>query len=197
MTTPLAFSLASSGLDPALVQHIQPQLARDLDTCLQFAKSYLIVTDRRLLTGRAGEINWTDWPFRQGLRLQHHDHAGVGRLALVDDEALLQTWRFTLGQNVAALRLLGQFESQLQAHVAGLAPVFKNAVHCPTCKAELASDLEECQQCQREQHTPPSTWTLFRLWRFARPYQGRLLLGFLLTLSSTAATLVAPTSPCL
>ncbi|TXI41866.1 MAG: ABC transporter ATP-binding protein, partial [Nitrosomonas sp.] len=31
-----------------------------------------------------------------------------------------------------------------------------------------------------------------RLWRFAKPYKGRLLIGFLLTLCSTAATLVPP-----
>ena len=45
---------------------------------------------------------------------------------------------------------------------------------------------------QQWNHTPPSTWTLFRLWRFARPYKWRLLAGFLLTLGSTAATLVPP-----
>ena len=39
---------------------------------------------------------------------------------------------------------------------------------------------------------PPSTWVLFRLWRFARPYRLQLLSGFLLTLASTAATLVPP-----
>jgi ATP-binding cassette subfamily B protein len=33
---------------------------------------------------------------------------------------------------------------------------------------------------------------LFKLWRFARPYQWQLLLGFVLTLASTAATLVPP-----
>jgi ATP-binding cassette subfamily B protein len=33
---------------------------------------------------------------------------------------------------------------------------------------------------------------LFKLWRFAKPYQGKLLLGFGLTLASTAATLVPP-----
>jgi ABC-type multidrug transport system fused ATPase/permease subunit len=33
---------------------------------------------------------------------------------------------------------------------------------------------------------------LLRLWRFAKPYQGQLLLGFLLTLATTAAQLVAP-----
>jgi ATP-binding cassette subfamily B protein len=43
-----------------------------------------------------------------------------------------------------------------------------------------------------KEQAPPSTWTLFKLWRFARPYQGQLLLGFVLTLASTAATLVPP-----
>jgi ATP-binding cassette subfamily B protein len=41
-------------------------------------------------------------------------------------------------------------------------------------------------------HTPPSTWTLFRLWRFAKPYHGQLLLGFLLMLGSTAAHMIPP-----
>jgi ATP-binding cassette subfamily B protein len=45
----------------------------------------------------------------------------------------------------------------------------------------------------RPSQTWLSTWVLLRLWRFARPYQGKLLLaGFLLTLASTAATLVPP-----
>jgi ATP-binding cassette subfamily B protein len=50
----------------------------------------------------------------------------------------------------------------------------------------------ECPICAREIHTPPSTWTLFRLWRFARPYRWPLFWGFVLTLASTAATLVPP-----
>ncbi|MGD9788825.1 MAG: ABC transporter ATP-binding protein, partial [Sulfuricellaceae bacterium] len=51
---------------------------------------------------------------------------------------------------------------------------------------------DECPVCNNEIHTPPSTWTLFRLWRFAKPYNKQLLAGFLLTLASTAATLVPP-----
>jgi ATP-binding cassette subfamily B protein len=54
-----------------------------------------------------------------------------------------------------------------------------------------ASD-EECAVCLEKDQAPTSTWTLFKLWRFARPYRGQLLLGFVLTLASTAATLVPP-----
>jgi ATP-binding cassette subfamily B protein len=54
-----------------------------------------------------------------------------------------------------------------------------------------ASD-EECAVCLEKDQAPTSTWNLFKLWRFARPYRGQLLLGFVLTLASTAATLVPP-----
>ncbi len=43
-----------------------------------------------------------------------------------------------------------------------------------------------------ELQTPPSTWVLLRLGRFAKPYRKQLIAGFLLTLVSTAATLVPP-----
>jgi ATP-binding cassette subfamily B protein len=46
--------------------------------------------------------------------------------------------------------------------------------------------------CTKVVHTPPSTWTLFRLWRFAKPYRGQLLLGFMLMLLGTAASQVPP-----
>jgi ATP-binding cassette subfamily B protein len=63
---------------------------------------------------------------------------------------------------------------------------------CPVCQASLSEDDDECPVCSREDLNPPSTWTLLKLWRFARPYKRSLLIGFLLTLASTAATLVPP-----
>ncbi|HWU84808.1 MAG TPA: ABC transporter ATP-binding protein, partial [Rhodocyclaceae bacterium] len=68
----------------------------------------------------------------------------------------------------------------------------EEVVACPTCKALLEPGQEECPICTRELQTPPSTWTLFRLWRFARPYRWRLLAGFLLMLASTGASLIPP-----
>ena len=34
-----------------------------------------------------------------------------------------------------------------------------------------------CPLCERSTTRPPSTWALLRLWRFARPYRGRLFAG--------------------
>jgi ATP-binding cassette subfamily B protein len=56
----------------------------------------------------------------------------------------------------------------------------------------MEPDQEECPICTKVVHTPPSTWTLFRLWDFARPYRGQLTLGFVLMLLGTAASQVPP-----
>ncbi|MGH8806403.1 MAG: ABC transporter ATP-binding protein [Noviherbaspirillum sp.] len=164
----------------------------DLDTSLHFAPGIVVVTNLRLLAKASGESGWKEWPHRQHLTLAHHDHAGVGTLELHDQNARLAYWRYTLGHNPDALRVIDHFEQQRDAVLSGLAVVIPDQAICPSCKAPLPADQEECPVCTREAHTPPSTWTLFRLWRFAKPYKGQLLAGFLLTLASTAATLVPP-----
>jgi ATP-binding cassette subfamily B protein len=164
----------------------------DLDAKLHFSSGLVLLTDRQLVARMPGQSDWLACPYRPGLALRHHDHAGVGTLELVDATSRLACWRYTLGQNIAALRLIDQFELQLASHLTGQ-PVVKDLdAICPTCKAPLAPDQDECPICTKEIHTPPSTWTLLRLWRFAKPYNGQLLAGFLLTLASTAATLVPP-----
>jgi ATP-binding cassette subfamily B protein len=164
----------------------------DLDTKLRFTKGVLVVTDRRLLSRAPGETAWRDWAFRPGLALRHHDHAGVGHLELVDQQGLLAAWRFTLGQNLHAIRVADAFADQVTSIETGK-PVLAPEQHtCPSCKAPLEPDQEECPICAKVVHTPPSTWTLFRLWRFALPYRGQLLLGFLLMLGSTAAHMIPP-----
>jgi len=164
----------------------------DLDTKLRFTKGILVVTDRRLLSRAPGETAWRDWAFQPGLVLRHHDHAGVGHLELVDPHGLLAGWRFTLGQNLHAIRVADAFAEQVKSVETGLPVAVPEQHTCPSCKAPLAPDVEECPICAKVVHTPPSTWTLFRLWRFAVPYRGQLLLGFLLMLGSTAAHMIPP-----
>ena len=164
----------------------------DLDGKLRFVKGLVVLTDRRLLARAPGEIAWRAWPFSAGLQLTHHDHAGVGHMEILDGSGRLASWRFTLGQNLLATRLIDQFGLQLAGHVSGQ-PVARDEQNvCPSCKAPLAPGQDECPICIKVIHTPPSTWTLFRLWRFAKPYRGQLLAGFILTLLGTAANMVPP-----
>ncbi|HWS76235.1 MAG TPA: ABC transporter transmembrane domain-containing protein, partial [Quisquiliibacterium sp.] len=163
----------------------------DLDSRLRYSRGLVGVTSRRLLAWTAETGDWRDWPLRPGLSLLRSDHAGVGRIELQDPGARLASWRYTLEQDAAAQQVIDRFEAGLLAHVEGR-PAPAQVATCPTCHAPLPPGSDECPVCADEEQKPPSTWTLLRLWRFARPYRGRLLAGFLLTLASTAATLVPP-----
>ncbi|MES2366458.1 MAG: ABC transporter ATP-binding protein [Pseudomonadota bacterium] len=164
----------------------------DLDTRLQFSQGLIVVTNLRILASSGGVGRWDNWSYRAGLMLVHHDHAGVGTLELRDDEGRLARWRYTLACNVAALRMITEFELQLAGHLSGQLVERDVVALCNNCKAALDPGQEECAICARATHVPPSTWTLLRLWRFAKPYRIQLLAGFVLALASTAATLVPP-----
>jgi ATP-binding cassette subfamily B protein len=163
----------------------------DLDARLRFDRSLVVVTDRRIATRPPGDAPWRDWPLHDALVLRKRDHAGVGTLELLDDRRQLQGWRFTLGSDAAAQRLVEAFELALVARGAGDA-ARPPPLRCARCQALLADGEMVCSACAPRAEAPPSTWVLFRLWRFARPYRGQLALGFLLTVAATAATLVPP-----
>ena len=166
-------------------------LVLDLDARLHFASGLLVMTPLRLIAiDAAGQ--WQDWPLRPELLLRHGDHAGVGWLTLEDGTGRLAGWRFTLAQNLAALRLLGEFERQIAGLRSGALPPPRDEAICDVCKTPLPPDEDECPLCARVLNEAPSTWTLLRLWRFARPYRWQLFAGFALMAGATAATLVSP-----
>src|SRR4051812_465827 len=128
-------------------ENVLSSLEVDLDAKLRFTKGILVVTNLRLITRTPGETAWRDWPYRAGLALRHHDHAGVGHLELVDANGLLAAWRFTLRQNLQAIRLVDQFHDQLESHLTGAAIQAPEQHTCPSCKAPLEADQEECPIC--------------------------------------------------
>ena len=52
----------------------------DLDAQLRFVPSLLLATDRRLVWLPAAPAPAQSWDYRPGLRLEHHDHAGLAHL---------------------------------------------------------------------------------------------------------------------
>ncbi|MEO5660908.1 MAG: ABC transporter, partial [Polaromonas sp.] len=200
-------ALAGLGSQLATDENVLCTLPVDLDQQLRFAAGLLALTDRRLLA-RNEEGVWSSWLLRnsadkpaQALSLRHFDHAGVGALELHEaaGEASrrLASWRFTLGVNVQAQRLLRLFVQQQASAAAPINFAAQGSPRadlplCPECGLPLPPDSDQCPACAPPVPSPPSTWVLLRLWRFARPYRYQLLSGFLLTLASTAATLVPP-----
>jgi ATP-binding cassette subfamily B protein len=181
---PLSFTdLPEEGLADIQTQlhpgeNVQAVLEVDLDSSLRFGRGLLVATGSRLLAREPGQHTWQSWDYRAGLRLNRHDHAGVGHLELMDDRGRLAHWCYTLGQNLQAARLAEQVQRFLDSLRTGEPPP------PPAAKAGLI-DAEPAP-------APVSTWNLLRLWRFARPYKGQLLLGFVLMLLGTAASLVPP-----
>ncbi|GJI89924.1 ABC transporter [Rugamonas sp. R1(2021)] len=163
-----------------------------MDEQLRFSKGIILVTGTRVLARAPGRKDWQSWPFDHDLALQHHDHAGVGHLELINAGGRLGAWRFTLGQNLQAIRLVEQFDAHRDSHATGVPVLREEKNICPSCKAPLEPEQEECPICTKVVYTPPSTWTLFRLWRFAKPYKLPLGFGFALMLLSTGAHMIPP-----
>jgi ATP-binding cassette subfamily B protein len=159
-------------------ENVQAVLEVDLDSHLRFGRGLLVATDRRVLAREPGQSTWQAWDYHPGLKLTQHDHAGVGHLELLDGQGRLAHWCYTLGQNLVAVRLAEQVQRQLLSLRTGR-PVPPPVVEDSPIDAEPAP-------------VPASNWNLLRLWRFAKPYKGQLLLGFVLTLLGTAASLVPP-----
>jgi len=175
----------------------------DLDAQLCFNPGILICTEGRLISieKRAhGEFQTQLWDLRPELKVNYFDYAGVGNLELLDSDSKLVAWRFTLKyqQNASQItELVNLLCQSLALHPQ--APISQDNEserlsqenRCPQCKALLDAS-GQCRSCQRQAAAPAVSWSLFRLWRFAKPYQWQLLSGFLLTLAATAATLVPP-----
>ena len=201
--TPTLPSVLRSGIAQAWLSRVPLELLPDesplfgleldLDGELVFARTVLILTERRLLACHEHEKKWQQWVIEPDWIWRISDHAGVGRLELFNGQGRLGSWRYTLGQQPAVQRWVAQARQSLDrqgAHDPASQAQFNGPV-CPQCQASMPEGAMVCPACQSED-TPPSTWTLLKLWRFARHYKWQLFSGFALTLASTAATLVPP-----
>ena len=162
----------------------------DLTEQLFFSKGILIVSDQRLLSKIQSERDWCSYVYREGLELTTHDYAGVGHIELFDTQSRLAHWCYTLGKTHVVHHLIKSFNQQLNHHLAGY-PKDLIAAASTSDEIELTQTVLTSIE-EQTSHETVSTWTLLRLWQFAKPYQNRLLIGFLLMLASTAATLVPP-----
>ena len=173
----------------------------DLNQQLHFAKSILILSEKTShdfaridQIHESGHLEGT-WQIPPGAYFQHSDHAGVGHLTILSPQGRIQAWHHTLALNPSITQfkenctvLLSQLDLSNRLDFEKIGP----HLTCQICQNPIAQDQEKCLYCDPETEIPPSTLTLFKLWRFAKPYKKELILGFILTLLSTGATLVPP-----
>jgi ATP-binding cassette subfamily B protein len=179
----------------------------DLDTRLEFADGIVALTDRRLLAadqvqrgnksgtsdGSIGR-SWRTWQLNAVADLRIREAAGLGSLELVGRSALEATWQYTSAKSASALQFVQSFQSVSNAgtpkrkSAQNLAPA---ATVCPSCGAKIEPPQTVCESCTPAA-APPPVHSLWRLGRFARPRLATIILGFSLTVASTAAGLVPP-----
>ena len=173
-------------------EKVSAWVAPDLDQNLHFVSGALVLTSARLLARAPGESDWLAWPLAPSMSLPHRDHAGVGTIELFDGPVRIACWHHTLGMTPAVRRMSDLFATIQKLIADPDLHIEPPVAACPTCGTPFAPDSDECAVCNEDAPGPSGTWALLRLGRFARPYRTHLAVGFVLTLLSTAASLVPP-----
>ncbi len=197
-------TLAGSKLEPgeSPLTWFEP----DLNHRLFYAPGLVVLTDRRVLSfewdpakspnGRHPEdaSSLRVWPLHSVSSISTRDQSGIGALELFGPDGLLAWWRYTVARAPAARRMVERLES-LRRGGGALAPVSTELPaitgECAVCAAPLRAGDSTCRECGASPSRPPVR-SLLRLFSVARKYLFMSVLGFFLTLASTASGLIPP-----
>jgi len=117
------------------------------------------------------------------------EHKGIGTLHLLDTSHLLTQWKFTASQKLQAHLLVERF---LEVKESGKEKADAN-LSLSEITPGVPRDGEHAVLLDyAPAAAPPPARSLFRLFKFARPWTGMVILGFLLSVGSIAAGLVPP-----
>lgn len=163
-------------------------LETDLSRDLQFRPGRAWVDGAVLHWHEAGQQPMA-FDLGPGLAITLSDAEAIGRIEIRASGVLQARLSFTLARMAEARRFCLAV-ADLQARLQGTEGA--DARTSPALATAEVTDDDEAEAHEDPEVRPASAWTLFRLWRFARPYKRMLLAGFALTLATTAATLVPP-----
>ncbi|HEY1785073.1 MAG TPA: ABC transporter transmembrane domain-containing protein, partial [Pirellulales bacterium] len=156
--------------------------APDLNERFDYADGLIVLTNHRLISvepaaGQLASPRTQAWQLADVVALRARDRAGLGVLEADGTEGLLLAdWRYTAARTADAHRLVERFAAFRRGEPA-------------------AADDEEGERPSHERiprKAEQGSHALFRLLPFARARKGLILLGFGLTLATTAAALIPP-----
>ncbi|HTU26278.1 MAG TPA: ABC transporter ATP-binding protein [Pirellulales bacterium] len=161
---------------------ILSSFAPDLNDRFDYADGLIVLTDRRLLSvepavGQQADSRTQAWPLADIVTLRARDRAGLGVLEADGTEGrLLADWHYTAARTADAHRLVERFAA------------FRRGEAAPADDDEA----ERPQHARAPRKAQASVRALLRLLPFARARLGLVLLGFVLTLATTAVALIPP-----
>jgi len=200
---PLWWQLAQAEL--AEGEHAISWFEPDLDEHLHFAAGLVVLTNRRLLstapirssaaaTPAATTPSWISWQLNDVENLRVRETGGLGIIELLGRSRLEATWHYTGAKSTSAAQFVSAYQRAISVANGNkpLASTAEIGAHaCPSCGATIEPPQTVCEACTPSA-APPPVRSLWRLGRFARPRAAMIVLGFVLTLASTAAGLVSP-----
>ncbi len=173
----------------------------DLDCQLNFSQGLLLLTDKRLISlsedgrdldrNRAAETPLASnaWYLSPEITLQSMEKGGAAALELVDGQRLLAHWRHTPAMGVAAHRFVDRWKQLHSGQpMEGEVPDSSEPL-CPSCGLPIKGEQGICESCTALPGIKPAR-SLLRLLIFARKCRGMALLGVILTIASTSASMV-------
>ena len=195
--------IAPSAIPPAFQRELEAQLLAgeevitwfepNLDAKLRFGNGIVVLTSQGVLSRQPSPPGenlspWLRWSLSEVRELKKLDRSGLGILELLGEKRLLQAWRFTAG-NTSSAALMA---TKLKLLKAGKSEETElSASICPSCGGTMLVGQMVCSNCAPTA-SPDTNRSLWRLARFARPRASMILIGFVLTLLSTAATFIPP-----
>jgi ATP-binding cassette subfamily B protein len=169
----------------------------NLDDRLHYARGLVVLTDRRLLAYSEAatadgceSAQWQSWPLTESSKLRTVEHGSAATLELMDASGRLACWHYTAAKATAAQRVVQKLASWRRSQHGENVGDGALAV-CPSCGAAIHADDGRCQACTAGP-IKPSLSALLRLASFSRSRAGLIVLGFVLTVAATAASLVPP-----
>lgn len=174
----------------------------DLDEGLQYTPGLVVLTGQRVLSlqwkareprNGAPPKSMESWRIGAQASMRMREQAGIGTLELRDAGGLVASWRFTAARSTGARRVAEQVEAVARGAPLKAAGERKHRVEalCEVCGAPLHEGDAACRECGVSLAKRPVR-SLFRLFSVARKHAGMVVLGFALTLASTASGLIPP-----
>lgn len=158
----------------------------DMNTRREFSRSLVAFNANELIVvDRDTQVPVFKAAFSDIEKISMFDHSGLSTIAVQTRNGLV----FRFYASFSLHRSLEEFVALLEG-------ALREFEHGSTHVAQIQHPVPQLLADEDLNDTgfdePVSSRALLRLWRFAHPYRWRLFAGLILTLFSTAATLVAP-----
>jgi ATP-binding cassette subfamily B protein len=185
-------------------ERVRNVIATDITLDGIYAESWLLVTDKRLITFNPIKEGETDYVLGlevsfediKEVKIDHFPGNGLIKLVICDGTIELLRFSRTLAQRMESLskEINKLVKGDLEVEDDKVSSMHKNSKHdteviecrCKKCGRLISEETEVCSKCLEKRKV------LFRLARYLKPYLPLAFLSFFLTLGLTALQLTPP-----